>query len=59
MKFSKENYKVQTTASIHNYKVLSLSCYLHVNNKHFMGLQDHKLQIVIIFVVHINFKSQR
>ena len=50
---------MQTTASLHtcSYKVLFLSCYLHVNNKsviHFTGLLDHKLQVVIMFVVHIN-----
>ena len=50
---------MQTTASIHSYKVLSLSCYLHVNNKHFMGLQDLKLQIVVMFVVYIKVSGIR
>ena len=61
MKFLKEilNYKMQTTASVHtcSYKVLFLSCYPHVNNKsviHFTGLLDHKVHVVIMFVVHIN-----
>ena len=64
IKFSKENYKMQTTANVHSYKVLSLmiSCYPHINNKsviHFMGLQDHKLQILVMFVVYIQVSGIR